>query len=135
MAEPMTYDVDLSLDRAAWWVATVRGVRGCRTQGRSVNQALARVREAIAACGGDRRADIRPHILVPEAARPAVANHAAARSRLDREQQAARTAALEAVRELTQTCGLSVRDAGAVLGLSHQRVHQLSEEIGRAPKR
>jgi predicted RNase H-like HicB family nuclease len=34
-------------DESGWWVASVRGVRGCHTQGRTVDEARRRIVEAL----------------------------------------------------------------------------------------
>ena len=34
-----SYRVAYERDESGWWVATVRGVRGCHTQGRTVDEA------------------------------------------------------------------------------------------------
>ena len=43
-----SYRVAYQRDESGWWVATVRGVRGCHTQGRTVDEARRRIREAHA---------------------------------------------------------------------------------------
>lgn len=70
-----------------------------------------------------------------------------ARRRLEREQTAAREAADQAIATLTGEYHLGLRDAGELLGLSHQRVHQVSkreaveesiaalEELAKVPSR
>ncbi len=45
----MDFTVVLEKDSEGWYVATVPDLPGCHTQGRSLEQALERVREAIAA--------------------------------------------------------------------------------------
>ena len=123
----MRHAIDLQRDEAGWWVATVRGVSGCHTQGRSLRQALSRIREALATCvDDDVTADqLDPHVHLPAEARMAVARYETTCKRLERQQQAAHVAADLAVEMLVGELSLSVRDAGDVLGLSHQRVHQL----------
>jgi predicted RNase H-like HicB family nuclease len=42
-----SYRVAYERDESGWWVATVRGVGGCHTQGRTVDEARRRIREAL----------------------------------------------------------------------------------------
>ena len=42
-----TYHVAYERDASGWWVASVRELRGCHTQGRTVDEARRRIREAI----------------------------------------------------------------------------------------
>ena len=42
-----SYRVSYERDELGWWVASVRGVRGCHTQGRTVDEARRRIREAL----------------------------------------------------------------------------------------
>ena len=42
-----SYRVAYERDESGWWVASVRGVRGCHTQGRTVDEARRRIREAV----------------------------------------------------------------------------------------
>jgi len=42
-----TYRVAYERDESGWWVASVRGVRGCHSQGRTVDEARRRIVEAM----------------------------------------------------------------------------------------
>ena len=42
-----TYHVAYERDESGWWVASVREARGCHTQGRTVDEARRRIREAM----------------------------------------------------------------------------------------
>ena len=122
----MAYRVTYGRDESGWWVASVPSVRGCHTQGRTIRQARERIREALGLFVADaKRATLRDEILLPGRVRSLVARQHAARERADAEQARAQAVTREAVRRLTRDVGLSVRDAGELLGLSHQRVQQL----------
>jgi predicted RNase H-like HicB family nuclease len=41
------YHVVYEQDGSGWWVASVREVRGCHTQGRTVDEARRRIRKAM----------------------------------------------------------------------------------------
>ena len=41
------YHVAYERDESDWWVASVRDIRGCHTQGRTVDEARRRIREAM----------------------------------------------------------------------------------------
>jgi predicted RNase H-like HicB family nuclease len=112
-------------DERGWWVASVRGVRGCHTQGRTLEQARRRVREALGLFVKDAdTADFVTHIRLPKSARRALTRGLTARQRADQERAKAAKALQEAMRALART-GLSRRDTGELLGLSHQRVQQI----------
>jgi len=105
-----TYTVSYERDEGGWWVATVVEVRGCRTQGRTIAQARSRIREALG-------------LFVDNSERAALVERVKLGAR---EQQHAQASTRDAVRVLTRKLRLSVRDAGELLGLSHQRVQQLA---------
>ena len=58
------YHVTYERDGSGWCVASVRGVRGCHTQGRTVDEALRRIRKAMNVFVDDARsaklADVAP---------------------------------------------------------------------------
>jgi predicted RNase H-like HicB family nuclease len=128
MAKPKNkYLVQFERDDDGRWVATVPRVPGCFTQGRTIEQARERVREALQAWfdlpkpyAGTIADDVRFPAAVQRAVR--TANDARQRA-LEAAAEASRATreALTAVADL----GLSLRDAGAVVGMTRQRAQQL----------
>jgi predicted RNase H-like HicB family nuclease len=132
------YTVEYEHDEAGWWVARVRGVRGCITQGRTIAQARRRIREALSlAIPRAAGAELVDEVRLPPEARRALRRVAVAERRLELAHATAIAARCAGARVLTgPPVGLSVRDAAEVLGVSHQRVHQLkSSSASRAPGR
>lgn len=127
------YRVVYERDERGLLVADVPAVAGCHTQGRSVDEARRLVREALELFVDDAAtATLTDDIRLPSDAKTAVKRFAA-------EQRIARVADMRAsltarrvVRVLRgKPLNMSTRDAAAVLGLSHQRVHQLESTPGR----
>ena len=120
-----SYTVTYRRDSAGWWVASVRGVRGCHTQGRTIRQARERIREALGLfVKGAERARLVDNVQLPADLRRLLVRQRAARARAEHEHARAQIATRETARRL-RSARLSVRDAGELLGLSHQRVQQL----------
>lgn len=121
-----TYTVRYERDESGHWIATVRGVRGCHSYGRTLDEARRRVREALGLFVNDAdEARLVDKVKLPARVKRLLARVQVTRTRAQAEQARAATAARAAVRTLTKDWRLSVRDAGQLLGLSHQRVHQL----------
>jgi predicted RNase H-like HicB family nuclease len=123
-----TYHVAYARDESGWWVASVREVRGCHTQGRTVDEARRRIREALGLFVDDARsARLVDNVRLPAAVTKAIRTYATLRKRADQDD---RRAALAARRAVTLLRGgklkMSARDAAVLLGVSHQRVHQLA---------
>ena len=125
MAALKSYTAIFERDESGSWLARIPSIRGCHTYGRTLEQARTRLREALGLW-----IDRPEHAVIEEAIRlPADLRTAIQRSRRTREhaewerenaQEQTRAAAEALVGE-----GLSLRDAGELLGLSHQRVQQL----------
>ena len=125
-----SYRVAYERDESGWWAASVRGVPGCHTQGRTVDEARRRIREALGLFVDDAgKAPIVDDVKLPTAATKAIRVYASLRKKADEGDRRAARAARRAVRVLrTGKLKMSARDAARLLGLSHQRVHQLSQE-------
>ena len=132
-----TYRVTYERDDSGWWVASVRGLRGCHTQGRTVDEARRRIVEAMELFVDNvRAAEIVDHVKLPAAAKKAIRAYATLRKRAEQQDRRAALAARRAVRVLRGgRLKMSARDAARVLGLSHQRVHQLAQESAKRQRR
>ena len=124
-----TYRVAYERDGTGWWVASVRGVRGCHTQGRTVDEARRRIVEALELfVDNARKATLVDEVRLPSSAARAVRAYATLRKKAEQEDRRAALAARRAVRILRSgRLKMSARDAARLLGVSHQRVHQLTQ--------
>lgn len=124
-----TYHVAYERDKSGWWVASVRGLSGCHTQGRTVDEARRRIVEAMALfVDNPRAAKIVDDVKLPTGAAKAIRMYTTLRKKADQEDRRAAMAARRAVRLLRGgRLRMSARDAARLLGLSHQRVHQLGQ--------
>ena len=124
------YHVVYERDETGWWVASVRELRGCHTQGRTVDEARRRIAEAMALFVDNvRSAKIVDEVKLPASAAKAIRAYTTLRKKADREDRRAAMAARRAVRLLRGgRLRMSARDAARLLGVSHQRVHQLGQE-------
>lgn len=113
-------------DEEGWWLATVKGVSGCHTQGKTIEQSRKRIREALELFIDDvDKVKLVDEIVLPAHAKTLINNVQATRKRAQEEADKLQKTTAKAARVLTQDVGVSIRDAGEILGLSHQRVHQL----------
>lgn len=121
-----TYTGRLEREDDGRWTVELEEEPRVHTWGKTVGQALARTREAAALWFQTDEDHIE---LVPRAVLPKTTERTVEQARQAREQ--ARTAdrvALEQTRKAAVALtsrGISMRDAAAILGISHQRVHQL----------
>lgn len=127
------YTVKYERDRDGWWVASTVGLKGCHTQGRSLEEARRHVREAIAAYldlsdSEEAALDIRDDVRLPADAKRKLAALKRALARERKAAQEARAAAKRATLALTENLQLSRRDVAALTGYSFQRIHQIVEE-------
>jgi predicted RNase H-like HicB family nuclease len=121
-----TYQVELERDEREWWVASVPAVPGVHTQGRSIAQAMNRIREALSLWVDEaERANLIPSVHLSAAARVTVRRASSARERAERAEEEALDTLRDAIRELKQRESLSTRDIATLLDLSPSRVDQL----------
>lgn len=122
-----TFHVHYELDDAGWWFATIPTIPGCHTQGRTIEQAESRIREALAlfvAAATAATATLKADVRLPGAAKRALDNALEKRAEAAAVAVESQAATRSATLALSQV-GLSLRDIGRLLGLTRQRAHQL----------
>jgi DNA-directed RNA polymerase specialized sigma24 family protein len=122
------YTVLLSEEDGVWLVEVV-GLQGVRSFGRTVTSAVDNVREAIAAAEDlDEWGDLDLVITVGDEATAAVLDRLREAKRHEESASAERLNAVKDAIAALRAEGMSYRDIGTVIGLSHQRVAQLDSE-------
>ncbi len=109
------------------WTVEIPQVRGCHTYGRTIDQARERIREALDLFVKNADAtEIVDDVKLPAGLKAEIRRVQRLREKVSRDEQlmtAAQAKVVMAMRRLK----LGHRDAGRLLGLSHQRVQQLEK--------
>src|SRR5215216_6985976 len=118
MKSETVYRVAIERDEAGAWLAHVKGLRGCHTHGRTLDQVRRRIRGALSLWVEDAdTAELLEEIRLPGDARQAIQRSSAARTCAERGRENAQRATTAAAKLLVERQGLGVRDAGELLGL------------------
>lgn len=123
----MTYEAKVIRD-TPWWIVTVDAVNGA-VQARSLVEAAHLARRQIAAVRGvdEGTVDIKltvDHVGDVNGIQHVIAEIAQARAEAARRAEHASAQAVQLAKGLAH-CGVTVRDIGYIMGVSHQRAHQL----------
>lgn len=124
-----TYTAQLHQEADGRWTVELAEEPRVHTWGNTVTQALARMREAAAMWFDTDEASIEliPAPVLPKTILRTIEQAGQARDQARTADRVAIDKTRKAAVELARR-GLSVRDAAAILGISHQRVHQLLAE-------
>lgn len=124
-----TYTAQLHQEADGRWTVELAEEPRVHTWGNTVNQALTRMREAAAMWFDTDEASIEltPAPVLPKTILRTIEQAGEARDQARTADRVAIEKTRKAAVELARR-GLSVRDAAAILGISHQRVHQLLAE-------
>lgn len=125
----VTYERD---DESRWWTAFVQEHPGAITQGRTIEEARRRVREALAALLDDdalaRRATLVDDVHLPPKLQAAVERSRKAAQHREQADREARESQQKAIRSAT-SFRLSLKDTATLLGVSRQRIHQRKRTV------
>jgi predicted RNase H-like HicB family nuclease len=121
-----TYTAQLEREKDGRWSVELEEEPRVHTWGKTVDQALTRVREAAALWfqTDEDRIELVPHAMLPKATGKTVEQARQAREQAHNADRLAIEQTRKAAAALTSR-GISMRDAATILGISHQRVHQL----------
>jgi predicted RNase H-like HicB family nuclease len=121
--------------RRGEWSASVRGLRRCTGRGRTIREARARLRAALAlAVEAAFPLDLLEDVRLPAPSRALLVRHWRAKKRLQAEQSRADEAALRACDALLAH-RVSLRDASDLLGIPANRLRALRPAAGRRGRR
>ena len=124
MSKAKTYVALYAREGDDAWNVSIQGVTGCQTFGRSIRQAQTRIREALALWLDCEIEDLTVQDRLPADVAAVTARVTKARADAQRAGVLAQQQTADAVKTLT-SLGVSRRDAGDLLGISHQRIQQL----------
>lgn len=124
----MKYRAVYERDPDGRWIVEIPEVAGCHTYGRTIDQARSRIREALGLYVEDAAdAEIVDDVRLPVRALNLVRGAKKLREKVARQETMMVEAQVKAVKTLREGLKLGHRDAGRILGLSHQRVQQLEK--------
>lgn len=123
------------------WHAYIPDVKGCRTWGRTLATARTNIREALSLCEDvipnaakvAEHAELEDDVRLPGVSGPLLEEHKKAVEAWEAVGEKLREVKAKAARALTKN-GISLRDAGELLGLSHGRVKQIVDEAPKAKR-
>ena len=106
------------------WLVSIKGIPGCHTYGRTLRQAEARIREALALWLDREPEGLEVTPQWPAEVATLASEVSQARYAASKSAQTAGSTTAQAAKKLDRM-GLSRRDTADVLGISHQRVQQI----------
>lgn len=122
------YTLQLTPNRLGPWTGQLLEEPGCITQGRTIAETRKHMREAVQVFFDSNepyQGTLVDNVKLPQGARDKLESAAAARRAVVSAEQSASLLTRGAIDALVQL-GLSLRDAGELIGVSRQRAHQLA---------
>ena len=138
MAKGKTYKVVFEREDG-WWTVSVPSVRGCHTQGKNLDQARLRIREALDLWVDDADSAVFDEdIRLPNYVQIALDGLCEANEDLEKSMETAVKRSTKAAKVMVLQANYSLADAGVLMDLTRQRVQQIVAEpeavYGAGPK-
>lgn len=117
-----------------WWAITIDGLKGAHSQTRRLDQVEANAREVISLMTDEASDAFTVEVIqeMPEEWRQTLAHYIELENKVSELERALVEAQTTTAQEFVGN-GFTVRDVGEVMGLSHQRVAQITREVVRLP--
>lgn len=130
-----TYFARLEREKDGRWNAELEIEPRVHTWGKTVDQAISRMKEATALWfrTDEDNIDIVPHLSLQKSTNRSVDLALEARKRAREADRRASELTARAVTTLTDK-GVSLRDSASIIGVSHQRVHQILSQSSNKQK-
>lgn len=120
------YSITASLEKGFWFIE-IPEINGA-TQARSINEIEVMVRDYITIMTGDTEIDLDIELLLPEDTATHLQKSTDLRNEAKELMSESSAEYSKAVKSL-KSRGLTIREIGKLLGISHQRAHQLLSGI------
>lgn len=123
------YTVHYELDQeTGWWAVSVKEEPGCFTQGKNLAQCRERIREALSLSVDDAyEAELIDEVVVPEEVQTILQSVEKKQRELKKFQTETKVITAKAAITLNTKFHCGMRDIGELMGLSHQRIEQLTK--------
>jgi len=126
-----SYTVIYELDGATgWWAVSVKEEPGCFTQGKTLSICRKRIREALSLSVHDAsKAELIDQIILPQEACSVLKLVEKVQAKQKLMQIESQEATAKAALLLNKKFNCGMRDIGELMGLSHQRIGQLTNML------
>jgi len=112
-----------------WWFTSVKELKGCHTQGKTLEQARSRIEEALELFMDDLNGvDLVDEVILPKPERELVESYLSIQAEIEEKRKQLQELSRQAAQSLNKGLKISMRDTGQLMHISHQRVNQLVKD-------
>lgn len=116
-------------DHQGWWFTSVKELKGCHTQGKTLEQARSRIEEALELFLDDLNGiELVDEVILPKPERELVESYLNIQAEIEEKRKQLQNLSRQAAQSLNKGLKISMRDTGQLMHISHQRVNQLVKD-------